>query len=113
MYESEIISKLEPTSSLPKGAIEFFEESAATVSMRSVLPWGEHCTECVWPSCYATCDLYEARADGKCRRFVDGMVRVESPGSPNGYVLKIRFKQWGKLWSVGNVRLYTREEANR
>jgi FkbH-like protein len=113
MYESEINLKTEPTSALPDRAVEFFEQSAAAVGMRTVLPWGEHCTECVWPSCYATCDLYEARADGKCRRFIDGMVRVDLPGSPNGYVLKIRFKRWGKLWTVGNVRLYTREEAKR
>ncbi len=39
------------------------------------------------------------------------MVRIECPGSPNGYVLKIRFKQWGKLWSVGNVHLFSSEEA--
>lgn len=81
--------------------------------MRTALPWGEHCTECVWPSCYSTCDLYEPRPDGKCRRFTDGMVRVESPSSFNGYILKIRFKQWGKLWTVGNIHLYEAEEARR
>ncbi len=111
MYESEINNRVEPTSSMPKGAVEFFAECTPTLRQRTVLPWGEHCTECVWPSCYATCDLYEPRTDGKCRRFTDGMVRIDSPGSPNGYVLKIRFKQWGKLWTVGNVHLFTCEEA--
>jgi FkbH-like protein len=113
MYESEINNRVEPTSSMPNGAIEFFAECTPALRQRTVLPWGEHCTECVWPSCYTTCDLYEARPDGKCRRFTDGMVRVDSPGSPNGYVLKIRFKQWGKLWTVGNVHLFTSAEARR
>ena len=113
MYESEINTRVEPPSTLPPGALEFFGESTRTMRQRTVLPWGEHCTECVWPSCYSSCDLYEARPDGKCRRFTDGMVVIECPGAPNGYVLKIRFKQWGKLWSVGNVRLFTSEEAQR
>ena len=113
MYESEINVRVEPTSSMPEGAVEFFAECTSTLRHRTVLPWGEHCTECVWPSCYSTCDLYEPRTDGKCRRFTDGMVRIDAPGSPNGYVLKIRFKQWGKLWTVGNVHLFTTEEARR
>jgi len=113
MYEAEINSKVESAGTMPAGALEFFAECTATLGRRTVLPWGEHCTECVWPSCYTTCDLYEARPDGKCRRFTDGMVRIDCPGSPNGYVLKIRFKQWGKLWTVGNVHLFSSEDARR
>jgi FkbH-like protein len=80
------------------------------VVLRTVLPWGEHCTECVWPTCYSTCDLYSPRHDGRCRRFADGMVRVELP-TLNSYLLKIRFKRWGKLWTPGNIRLHTAKRA--
>src|SRR6202035_3732967 len=78
---------------------------------RTVLPWSEHCTECVWPTCYSTCDLYSPREDGRCRRFVDGMVRIECPTAINQYLLKIRFKRWGKLWTPGNLRLQTGQKA--
>src|SRR6202035_3225783 len=78
---------------------------------RTVLPWSEHCTECVWPTCYTTCDLYSPREDGRCRRFSDGMVRIDCVEAANSYVLKIRFKQWGKLWTPGNIHLRSVEDA--
>jgi FkbH-like protein len=67
----------------------------------------------VWPSCYTTCDLYSAREDGRCRRFVDGMVRIDSPESANGYLLKITFKRWAKLWTPGNIHLRSANHARR
>jgi FkbH-like protein len=78
-----------------------------------VLPWSEHCTECVWPTCYTTCDLYTPRQDGRCRRFTDGMVRIDSPSAVNGYLLKIRFKRWGKLWTPGTIRLHAADKAEK
>jgi FkbH-like protein len=33
------------------------------------------------------------------------MVRLDAPQTANGYILKISFKQWGKLWAPGNVHL--------
>lgn len=80
--------------------------------MRTVLSWSEHCTECVWPTCYSSCELYVPRVDGRCRRFKDGMVRIDVPFCVNSYLLKIRFKRWGKLWSPGNVVLHSSREAD-
>ena len=113
MYESEINCKLEAVDQIPKEVLKALSASREMVSMRTVLPWGEHCTECVWPTCYATCDLYEARPDGKCRRFMDGMVRIDSSSALSGYLLKIRFKRWGKLWTAGNISLHTIRQAER
>jgi FkbH-like protein len=113
MYETEINRKVEAVSQIPTEVLSAFSTSRAMVSSRTVLPWGEHCTECVWPTCYSTCDLYEARPDGNCRRFIDGMVRIDSDKALGGYFLKIRFKQWGKLWTVGNLRLYSVSEAEQ
>ena len=113
MYESEINSKVEAADQIPTDVLRAFSASHDIVSMRTVLPWGEHCTECVWPTCYTTCDLYEARPGGNCRRFTDGMVRIDSSSALGGYLLKIRFKQWGKLWTVGNISLHTIREADR
>jgi FkbH-like protein len=41
------------------------------------------------------------------------MVRIESPSAVNSYILKIRFKRWGKLETPGNVRLHTGEKAEK
>ena len=111
MYETEANRYIESSEQIPSEVIVRLGELKRTIVERTVLPWSEHCTECVWPTCYSTCDLYSAREDGKCRRFVDGMVRVDCPEALNSYVLKIRFKRWGKLWTPGNVQLRSVEKA--
>jgi FkbH-like protein len=69
----------------------------------SVMNWGEHCTECVYPTCYQTCSFYVARPDGRCRRFTFGIERVSSPSTWMGYSACIEFKNWSKLWAQGNA----------
>src|ERR1051326_7706684 len=105
MYETEVNSKTESSDQIPADVLTQFSELNGKLLERTVLPWSEHCTECVWPTCYSSCDLYSPRQDGRCRRFSDGMVRVNCPGVPNSYLLKIRFKRWGKLWTPGTVVL--------
>jgi len=39
------------------------------------------------------------------------MVRIDHPAAPNGYLLKISFKRWGKLWTPGSSHLLSLEEA--
>jgi FkbH-like protein len=113
MYETEANSIVESPAQIPADAIRSFEEMRGRIQSRTVLPWGEHCTECVWPTCYTTCDLYTPRPDGKCRRFADGMVRIESSSTVNSYFLKIRFKRWGKLWTPGNIRMRPAAQAEK
>jgi FkbH-like protein len=113
MYETEANSRLESRDQIPSDVAAQFAELSTRIRRRSVLPWSEHCTECVWPSCYTSCDLYSAREDGRCRRFVDGMVRIDCPESANAYILKITFKRWAKLWTPGNIRLRSVNHARR
>jgi FkbH-like protein len=113
MYETEANHKIESISQIPENVILALAELKGKVLARTVLPWSEHCTECVWPTCYSTCDLYAPRQDGRCRRFADGMVRIDCPGAANSYLLKIRFKRWGKLWTPANVQLHSAEQAER
>jgi FkbH-like protein len=113
MYETEANYALESSEQIPDEAMRSFASLKGQIRSRTVLPWGEHCTECVWPTCYTSCDLYSPRQDGRCRRFADGMVRIDAPTAANSYLLKIRFKRWGKLWTPGNVRLRTAEQAER
>jgi FkbH-like protein len=113
MYETEANNRVETIDQVPPHIVANFAESRYRITARTVLPWSEHCTECVWPTCYSTCDLYTPREDGRCRRFVQGMVRLECQDAVNSYLLKISFKRWAKLWSVGTVRLHSMEEAQK
>lgn len=113
MYESEADHGAGLLSEIPTDILARFAESRETVTGRTLIPWSEHCTECVWPTCYTTCDLYSPRTDGRCRRFVDGMVRIDCPGSLNSYLLRISFKRWGKLWSPANLKTYSLAAADR
>jgi FkbH-like protein len=113
MYETEVNNRTEPSSEIPADVIKEFGKLAGVVQTRTTLAWSEHCTECVWPVCYSTCDLYSPREDGKCKRFIDGMVRVDCSEAINSYLLKIKFKRWGKLWSPGNVRLHSAGQAEK
>jgi FkbH-like protein len=113
MYEPEVNHGKEPITSLPADIRQKFNEFRASVVARTTLPWGEHCTECVWPSCYTTCELYERRPDGNCRQFVGPAIRLDNNAGLNPYVLKVRFKRWAKFWTVGNIGLKTLSEAER
>jgi FkbH-like protein len=113
MYEAEANFSANAPETAAHELVAGFAGLRGNTLARTVLSWSEHCTECVWPTCYTSCDLYSPREDGRCRRFVDGMVRVDCASSINGYLLKIRFKQWGKLWTPGNLSLRTLSRASR
>ena len=111
MYETEANIAVQSGADIPSDVLSLFGRIRAHLVARTVLPWGEHCTECVWPTCYQTCDLYTPRIDGGCRRFVEGMVRIACETAISGYVLKIRFKRWAKLWAPGNLHLRSVDTA--
>ena len=113
MYEREVNYRVETVEGIPPEVLSRFREYQGRISARTLLPWSEHCTECVWPTCYTTCDLYSPREDGKCRRFTEGMVRVDGAPGFQPYLLKIRFKRWGKLYAVGNIRLHSLQDSAR
>ncbi len=113
MYETEINNRTESGKDIPSDVRRAMMDAGGRILARTVLPWSEHCTECVWPSCYSTCDLYSPREDGRCRRFVDGMVKVAASTGLQAYLVKIRFKRWGKLWTPGNVHLYPTAKAQQ
>lgn len=75
------------------------------IDRRSFLVWGEHCVECAAPDCFATCDLYQARPDRRCRRFAYGVYRNGRYPSASGYGAEIVFRTWGKLEARGNIAL--------
>ena len=113
MYEVEVNQPAVFEPSVAREILDAFRGVSSTIAGRTVLPWGEHCTECAVPGCYQTCDLYTPRKDGNCRRFADGMVRIDHPESFYGYILKIDFQRWAKLWTVGNTRIFPLTEARK
>ena len=82
-----------------------FRDDDAEIEAVSLTSWEEHCTECAMPACFATCDLYEARVDGRCRRFVDDMALVEGVPTPQGYAVRVEFKRWAQLMAYANANL--------
>src|ERR1035441_9852204 len=72
----------------------------------SMLLWGEHCIECGMPECFSSCSLYEARPDGRCRRFTFGTERNTNFQSFRGCGYEITFKQWGKLEARGSFKVF-------
>jgi FkbH-like protein len=75
------------------------------IASASLLYWGEHCIECAEPACFATCDLYDSRPDGRCRRFTWGIVPNAAFPAARGYGAEVSFKKWGKLEARGNAGL--------
>jgi len=69
----------------------------------SVMSWGEHCTECAFPTCYTTCSFYQPRQDGRCRRFEFGIYRSASPRSWMPYSAYVKLKNWSQFWAPGNA----------
>lgn len=76
---------------------------AQGVAARSQIIWEEHCTECDYPRCYASCAFYEPRSDLHCRRFVAGIETVRPISGPRlaAPLMLIRMKKWGKLEGRG------------
>ncbi len=93
--------------SLPAPASAGDRLDGRRLSARSQIVWGEHCSECAYPSCYASCSFYDPRPDLHCRRFVAG---VEDAGAG---LMRIRFRKWGKLEGRGPAQLHAYSRAVR
>ncbi|MGP8200411.1 MAG: HAD-IIIC family phosphatase [Limisphaerales bacterium] len=114
MYESEVNNLWETADAIPVETRQRWSEFSRHVTARSMISWGEHCTECAIPHCFLTCDLYQKRqVDWSCRRFTEGMVCVSGVDGIAPWLLKIQFKKWGKIWADGTTGLIPRRRATR
>lgn len=78
-----------------KNIAEVFRIDAVRPTM-----WEEHCLECSAPLCFQTCSQYEARADGRCKRFYNGIrVRREERGCC-GHAARVKFRPWGNMMTI-------------
>ena len=67
------------------------------VSYAALHMWEEHCVECAPPDCYASCSLFQQRADLKCARFAHGIVARPDASGVEGQGYEIHFRRWAKL----------------
>jgi FkbH-like protein len=89
---------------LPPEALAAFAGFAKSVEARTQIVWGEHCSECAFPGCYAVCAFYEPKpGDLHCRRFEAGLQGVRAPEALE--LKHIRFRRWGKLEGTGPAAL--------
>ena len=93
----------------PQEVARAFAATAQALSGRSQIVWGEHCSECAYPACYAHCAFYTPRGDLDCRRFEHGIQPLaDHPG-----LHRIRFRKWGKLEGHGPAPVRPLAEAER
>jgi FkbH-like protein len=96
---------------LPDHACAGLSDTISRLAARSLIIWGEHCSECAAPACYSACSFYSPRADGHCRRFVNGIEAVQAPSLDHGAATRIVFRRWGKLEGRGPVAAISKREA--
>ena len=92
---------------LPETSVRLMRALDDAIAERSQIVWGEHCSECAYPSCYASCAYYTPRSDLRCRRFERGIEAVKVADWPAS-LMRIRFRKWGKLEGKGPAPLRPR-----
>jgi len=113
MFELEVNHDHATGKCIPDEIRQCFQKIDENILGIALLPWEEHCTECAMPACYETCDLYEPRKDGKCRRFIGGIVPVHEISNIQNYVTRVAFKRWGQLMAYANVHMIPLQKAKR
>ncbi len=96
---------------LPDDVVAQMRDFRSRIAERSLIVWGEHCSECAFPSCYSQCTYYSPRADMHCRRFENGIEAVS--GAPGVDLMRITFRRWGKLEGQGPAVIAGAAAADR
>ena len=62
--------------------------------------WEEHCLECSAPACFESCVHYQARSDGRCKRFDNGLMTFPDEKACCGQGVHVKFRKWGNMMTV-------------
>lgn len=62
--------------------------------------WEEHCLECSAPACFESCVHYQARSDGRCKRFENGLLTFADEKACCGQGVHVKFRKWGNMMTV-------------
>jgi FkbH-like protein len=95
LYQSSPVPKVVPK------PLENFK--TGIIRAASLVLWTEHCSECTYPSCYATCDLYEPRFDLHCRTLKFGIKKTPCFSSIRPYSSLVVAKEWATLDAIINL----------
>ena len=74
---------------------DHFEIAAVRPAM-----WEEHCLECSAPACFESCVQYQARSDGRCKRFTNGLLTFADDRASCGQGVHVKFRKWGNMMTV-------------
>jgi FkbH-like protein len=116
MWETGISKPRAPVTVLPNDVVAQILDLRVALKCRSLIVWGEHCTECAFPHCYSTCNFYTPRPDTMhCRRFQRGIEErlVKGRATLDTRLMKVRPRRWAKLEGQGPPRLHNTNQAQR
>ncbi|OYU76920.1 MAG: hypothetical protein CFE32_08115 [Alphaproteobacteria bacterium PA3] len=111
MKETVALENAQARMRLPEAMADARAATSDLIQTRSMIVWGEHCSECAAPTCYTACSFYTPRPDGHCRRFARGIESIDTGMACPLPLTRIAFRRWGKLEGRGPVRPLTKEEA--
>lgn len=75
--------------------------------------WEEHCLECSAPLCFQNCVHYEARSDGRCKRFSNGLLTFEDSRACCGQGAHVTFRKWANMMTIIFPSMMTEEEYQK
>lgn len=78
---------------------ESIREHFCVTAIRPAM-WEEHCLECSAPVCFESCMHYQARSDGRCKRFENGLLTFEDDRACCGQGVHVKFRQWGNMMTI-------------
>ena len=74
-------------------------DSFAITAVRPAM-WEEHWLECSAPACFESCVHYQARSDGRCKRFENGLQTFADEKACCGQGVHVKFRKWGNMMTV-------------
>lgn len=83
----------------PKECKENIRDRFQVTAVRPAM-WEEHCLECSAPNCFESCVHYQARSDGRCKRFENGLMTFSHEKACCGQGVHVKFRKWGNMMTV-------------
>ena len=89
----------EPAAAAPP---EYKKRVSDVFTVTAIRPtmWEEHCLECSPPQCYESCVHFEARKDGRCKRFINGIAVRPAPDGCCGQAAHVTFRKWANMMTI-------------
>ena len=88
-------TKVENKPQYKRSLTEEYDISAIRPTM-----WEEHCLECSAPLCFENCPHFQARNDGRCKRFANGIYVSQSERGCSGQSARVTFRRWANMMTI-------------